>query len=67
MSMIASDEPPPPPLSAKLAVNANDAKLAVVANDALAMLPRRKDAVDACVAKLAVVEINEVATDILDV
>ena len=65
MSMIASDEPPPPPpFNAKLAVNANDAKLAVVANDALAMLPRRKDAVDACVAKLAVVEkLEEIATD----
>lgn len=56
MSMMAKDEPPPPPpLSAKLAVNAYDA---------LAMVPSKKDAVDACVAKLAVVaKLEDTAID----
>lgn len=57
--MISNDEPPPPPLSAKLAVNANDAKLDVVAkldetaNDAVCA-NWTKLAVCAKVTKLAV-------------
>lgn len=54
-TVLAGTGPPPPPFSAKLAV---------IANDALAIVPSKKDAVDACVAKLEVVaKLDETATD----